>query len=405
MDLKFLVVPIVLLMNACANLTDNNLLPIQSEPIINQKEPLPELLAATFFGDKKPVLTVDQIYLLTEQQKQDFLTEFNSPQYQSTEPHKRIYRYLENHLSDFNYYPDTLTASEALIQNQGNCLSLAILTKTLADIVKVDSAYQLVETAPVFKKSGNIIVTSQHIRTVLFAPKKIAPTGLILVRGIIYIDYFPTFQSRVIRNVDLAEFESMYYTNKAAESLMQKDHNQAYWYLTESLSLKPSHSHAINMMALLHEYVGYPDYAEKLFLFGIKHSADPLDMLSNYHSLLTSQQRHQEAQEIAAKIGRRNDTNPYKWISIANSAYNSEEYAKAIRFYQKANVLAPYLHEPHAGIARSKYRQGYPNRAKKEMVNALDKVHDKNIRKLYQAKLDMLSELLRKNTPVVIKTQ
>lgn len=187
--------------------------------------------------------------------------------------------------------------------------------------------------------------------------------------------------------------------------MIRKNHNLAYWYLDAALKLKPNHSHAINIMALLHENIGYPDYAEKLYLYGIAHSQDKLDLLNNYHSLLKSQRRMSEAREIAEQIGRKNDLNPYKWISLGNTAYNSREYDKAIRYYRKANKLAPYLHEGFAGIARSKLQLGNPDYARKAIGKALDNTHDNNTRKLYQAKLDMLTELLTKNTPTLMKSQ
>ncbi len=405
MKIQFLTLFILLSITACSSVSNNKNAKKPSTPASQVKPipPLPTLLSSSYFGEQKSIIPIEQVFSLTQQQKQDFLKAFNSEQYSSKEPHKRIYQYLENHLTDFNYYSETLNAAESLTQNRGNCLSLAILTKTLADLTDVEIAYQLVETAPVFKKEGNIIVSSQHVRSVLFSPASEEPDAWLIIRGRIYIDYFPTFNSHVLRKVDGAEFKSMYYTNKAAESMIQKDNSQAYWYLNEALKLKQNHSHAINMMALLHENVGYPDYAEKMYQFGIAHSQENLDLLNNYHSLLKSQQRIIEAKEIARQIGRKNDLNPYKWISLGNTSYNSREYEKAIRYYRKANKLAPYLHEGFAGIARSKIQLGNPDYAKKAINKALDNTRNNNTRKLYQAKLDMLTELLTKNTPVLIK--
>ncbi len=407
MTIKFLLVTIALLVSACSGLPNIKISSTESETANPEKTipPLPKLLSSSFFGEPKSVIPIEQVYSLTAKQKQHFLEVFNSEQDSMKEPHKRVYQYLENHLTDFNYYSDTLNASESLIQNRGNCLSLAILTKTLADLAGVKIAYQLVETAPVFKKEGNIIVSSQHIRSVLYSPVPKNPDGWLIIRGRIYIDYFPTFRSHLLREVDEAEFKSMYYTNKAAESMIRKDDNLAFWYLDAALGLKSNHSHAINMMALLHENVGYPDIAEKLYLYGIEYSQENLDLLNNYHSLLKSQQRTSEAKKIAEQIGHKNNLNPYKWISLGNTAYNSREYNKAIRYYRKANKLAPYLHEGFAGIARSKIQLGNPSYAKKAINQALENTHDNNTRKLYQAKLDMLSELLTRNTPILIKSQ
>lgn len=368
--------------------------------------PLPKLLGPSYFGERQIVVPVEDVYLLTDEQKQHFLKEFNSERQQSVDPHRRIYRYLESHLNDFNYYSNTVIASESLARKKGNCLSLAILTKSLADIAEVDLAYQLVETEPVYKKEGNIVVTSQHIRSVLFAPTQETEEGWFLVfRGRIYIDYFPTYNTHMLREVDEAEFESMYYTNMAAEFMIQGNDNKVYWYLKKSLELKPNASQAINMMALLHERVGYPDYAERLYQFGLQHATDDLDLLNNYHSLLKKQNRIEDAKNIAQEIGRRNDANPYQWISLGNTAYNTKEYTKAIRYYRKASELAPYLHEPFAGIARAKIQQKKPGQAANTIKKAINKVRDEQTRKMYRAKLNMLTELLKNNKPVAVKEE
>jgi len=401
---------LLIIINGCAiqttqkNAAKKGGVSAESKPSI----PLPPLAPLSVqFSNPPSIVSVKEVYALTEEQKEHFLKQFNSQSYMSVEPHNRIYKYLETNLSNFNYYADTFTASESLAQNKGNCLSLAILTKSLADLANVDASYQLVETAPVFSRKGNIVLSSQHIRTILYAPIDIAPDPdeILVFRGRIFVDYFPSYNTRVLRTVDELEFKSMYYTNKAAEHLIIGDNKTAYWHLKKALDLKPNHSHAINMMALLYERVGDFNYAERLFKYGIDYSDENLDVLNNYHSLLKQQGRTKEAEKLAIEIGRKNDTNPFKWISLGNSAYNSREYKKAVRYYRRASKIAPYLHESFAGISRSKFQLGAPEQAKKAMNKALENSMDSNLQKLYRAKLDMLTEFLSKGTPVVIGSE
>jgi len=113
-------------------------------------------------------------------------------------------------------------------------LSLAILTKSLSNLADVKISYQLVETEPVYQKEGNIIVSSQHIRTTIFKPP-FSDGKIVYFPSQTTIDYFPTYNSRVLRTVDEEEFFSMYYSNKATEAILKNDFNLAYWYVKNAL--------------------------------------------------------------------------------------------------------------------------------------------------------------------------
>lgn len=386
-----------LILISCANYDIKNNKRNHSKQVVENIIPTPPLLQTEHFGEAISLIHVEDVFELSEQQKEHFFEFYNHPYYQNEEPHNRIYRYLETKLGGFTYNGQTSTASKSLAEDQGNCLSLAILTKSLANLANIDIDYQLVETPAVYQKKNDIVVSSQHIRTVVYAP---FDNGNFF-RGRIYIDYFYQPGTRVLREVKDKEFQSMYYTNKAAESLMEDNMRLAYWYLSAALKLKSNHSHAINMMGLLYAREGFLDAAEKMYLYGIDYSELNLDILNNYHSLLISQDRIAAAKMIEKKIGKSNDINPYKWISLANSAYSIGEIDKAMRYYKKAVLLAPYLHEPFAGIARAEFKKGSANRATKAIEQAIKNVFDSNTMKLYQAKLDMLKEFVNEKSPVV----
>jgi Tfp pilus assembly protein PilF len=374
---------------------------------------LPPYLDGSYFGNKVNLIENEHVYQLSESQQKEFLDYFNNPGIQDIKDIQRVYEYLEKRLDNFNYYSDTFTASEALFNNQGNCLSLAILTKSLADIAQVPIKYQLIETEPVYQKQSNILVSSQHIRTVLYKPfRKI--NGIYYTPTSTFIDYFPTFNSRVLRTVDEAEFFSMYYANKAIEALLKNDLDLSYWTIRKALELKADDSNAHNIMAVVQNQKGYVDYAEKLYLFGLKHiekNKTPkvehqyLDLLDNYHSLLLRQQRHVDADKISEKIGSRTGINPYKWISLGNNAFNNRDYHKAIKHYKRAAKAAPYLHEAYGGIARAEFQLGNNESAERSFDKAMNKSHKIEVQDMYQSKLDMLKQLLTKNNPVLIKSK
>lgn len=383
---------VLLLISACMG----NPAKFTQDTVQPAKPPLKlKLLEPSFFGETVEVIAIEDVFALTNAQKNDFLTLFNAPENRSIYPNRRLSNYLKDRLAHFNFYSDTLTALEALSKNYGNCLSLAILTKSLADLAKVEINYQLVDTPPIFQKEGDVVLSTLHIRTQLLNPKT---ERFFFIRGSILIDYFPTGDSRMLRSVDEAEFISMYYRNKAAEAIIQDKNNHAYWLLKKALELTQNNPHAINMMALIHERIGYSDYAENLYKFGLENTQNKLHLLDNYHSLLVRQNRETEAKVIAIKLKQYHEENPFKWIRLGNESYNLRNYSRAITYFKKAKKIAPYLHETYAGIARAQYQLGHLGSALRSFKKAQKKANKKKNQAMYQAKYDMLSDLIAKNS-------
>ena len=374
-----------------------------TSPVSENKAPVltyPDFLGEKVFGSPIKIIKPSDILQLNPAQQAHFFQFFHSTQQQEIAENMRIYNYLESHLHNYNYYHETLIASQSLIQNKGNCLSLAIVTKALADLVDVKISYKLVETEPVFQKEDNLVISSQHVRTQLYEKQK--DEGKLFPSSIT-VDYFPDTNARTLRAVDENEFFSMYYRNIAAQALIDNELNSAYWNIRAALDLKRNDSEALNMMALLHKRTGYISHAENIYQYAIKAGEDKLSALNNYHSLLLSLGKTGKAQEIESELEKYNDPNPFIWLSIGNSAYNNGNYRKAIRYYNKAKNLAPYMHDIYAAIARSEYQLGNLNKAKKTLTIAKEKSHQQKTKLIYLKKIEMLDRLLSNKKSVITK--
>lgn len=346
------------------------------------------------FGKRPLIIENETIYHLSEKQKQDFLIFFESKNNRALSPNRRIYEYLLRYVKNYHFLNQTLIASQSLEQSKGNCLSLAILTSALANAVAVDTGYQLVESTPVYQKEGNIILSSLHVRSLLFEQKKELDEGLISMgrKGLI-VDYFPTRGSHVRRNVSQTEFIAMYYRNKAADSIIEKDYNSAYWLLRKTLDYIPTDEHAINMMAIVHENSGLSIEAEKLYRYGIKYANNKLDLLRNYHIFLKKEHRINDAKEVKLQLTTIKISNPFDWINLGHSAFDQHQYIEARRYFKRAAKLAPYLHQAYMGIAKAEYKLGNVRAAKESLNAALEKAFSTKTKSLYQAKLAALAQI------------
>jgi len=348
------------------------------------------------FGVRPSIPNPEQIFKLSEQQINEFFAFYLSPSHQKTPENRRIFQYLKKYEESYHYSGKTLTAEQSLIQTEGNCLSLAILTTALAKSVGVDTGYQLVDSQPVYQKEDDIILSAQHIRSLIFEPKKSLnqqiDSGLLeLGRNALIVDYFPTQNSRIRKDISESEFVAMYYKNKAADSIIKNSYDDAYWLIRESLHYSAMDEQSINMMALIHEKKGLNKQAENLYLFGLKHAQNKLDLLRNYHIFLKNQHRLSDAERIKAQLSRIEVPNPFDWINLGNTAFAQNKYREAKRYYKKAAKQAPYLHQAHFGIAKSDFKLGNIRSAKASMKQAKEKAIDQDTKSLYQKKLDALS--------------
>lgn len=156
-----------------------------------QLPPLPQVTAINF-GEPENIPEKQDIFSLTEQQQRRFLSFFHQPQYQYLKPHKRIFEYLQRSLEGFDFRGETYTATEALQRGAGNCLSLAIVTKALADLVDVKLGYQKVNATPIYRKEQGVLLLSSHVRTFLYDPTYTPKEDEWVIRPpMVIIDYFP----------------------------------------------------------------------------------------------------------------------------------------------------------------------------------------------------------------------
>lgn len=355
----------------------------------------PQAVDESSIKQRPHIPTIKQVISLNQKQHKKFLESYNNKN-NSLLPSRRVFAYMQDHLKSASYSAETLTASNVLSQNSGNCLSLAILTKSLADAAGIGIRYEMVKVPPVFKRSNDIILSSQHIRSILYNSeiKKDKIPGKMMKS--ITIDYNPSEQTKALRWVDEDEFYSLYYTNRAAELLAQNKIDESYWYLKEALTIKSSSVQAINMMGIVHSRLGYDTYAEQWYLYGLSFGRGQFELLKNYYLLLQRTDRGNEADKVALQLSQYDADNPFDWVALGDDAYENKKYKLAIKYYKKAVIMARYLHEPYAGIARSHFKLGNTKKAHKAMTKAIKNTKKGDVISIYQEKYDSLSDQLNK---------
>ena len=344
------------------------------------------------FGPRPAMPSRDDIFYLSPEQRSDFLSYYNASEHSGVDKHRRITNYLHRFGEAFNYQGDTFTAEQTMAAQGGNCMSMAVLTTALANVVDVEVGYQLVDSIPVYELEDNLAFKGQHVRSYLFDPDyQPTDSSLMVIRrpGII-VDYFPSGREHFIGNITEDAYVAMFYRNRAANALAEEDFNSAYWYLRESMVYAPEHADAINTLAVLHRRVGDAQRAEALYEYGLEIEVETVSLVKNYRNMLRLQGREDEASALEDQLHTLDDPSPFNWLSLAREAHDAENFALAVRMYDKTLDVAPYLQDAHLGKVQAQLDMGQIAEAATSLDTATEYMYREDERSMYIAKLSTL---------------
>lgn len=332
------------------------------------------------------------IHTLDERQRTEFLSYFHDPQRADLSRHRRVADFITSFGEVFTFYDDTLTATNTFAQQRGNCLSLAILTTALAELVDVEVQFQQVESIPVYSLEGATALKQQHVRSFIYTPTTRAKVGSLILRPAgVTIDYFPSGDEVFVGNISRNQYLAMFYRNLAAEALVEQENDRSFALLQQSLLLAPEHPDGLNMMGVLHRRVGDTLRAEKIYLHAIAGNPDNVSLLKNYQLLLAAQAREQEAEQLGRQLLALEDPSPVNWLAAGNAAFDQGDYRQARALYKRASSLAPYMHDGYFGQARSSYMLGEIDQAERMLSRAREYATDDQRQRLYERKLSALT--------------
>lgn len=344
------------------------------------------------FGHPIAVPDVADLYQLTSQQERQFRQFYQRRKSQGHTSENILFQFLSGELHRFSYRSQTSVAADTLVSLEGNCLSLAILTHALAKLTPAHVQFELVNSTPIFNLEKDIIERGVHVRTKVYRPETEIENALVNSRPGIIIDYFASRSSRFIGNLSPSEFSAMFYNNIAAELLAANKISEAFWYSRKALELAPLYAPHINTLAVIHRRSGDEAQAEKIYRYALKLPTDQLVILKNYRGLLQLQGRLQEAIELDRQIAQVDDPNPFIWIDLGDQALEQSRYQSALKYYQRAVDMAPYVHQSYFGLAKVWYQLGNKKKVRALLSAALEASYDPHHDARYEAKLQVLSD-------------
>lgn len=330
----------------------------------------------------------NELFELTAAQKTTFLSFYERYHQTGMKKHKVIERILTHNLSNFTYFGRTYRASDAMALNQGNCMSLAILTTAFAKLINVEIDYRKMHSLPVFEKHGNVILSSSHVQSVLYDPTFVAAKDRFYFnKPSIVIDYFPDNNDIRSKKLDFNQFVAMYYVNMASEFYIKGNDDSAFVYARKANELDPRSSSALNLLALVHKNKGDLEIAEHIFQLALESDDKNVNVLGNYVDLLKLRGKWQQATLLRKKIDQVYDPNPYHWLEKAQLARIQKNYRKASQYYRKVIKMAPYIKQAYTELYSLYIQQNRLSRAMEVLKSSLPWIYEPKEKKKYKQQL------------------
>lgn len=257
-------------------------------------------------------------------------------------------------------------ASETWRERRGDCLSLTVLTYSVARKLGMNASMQEVETPAIYGRAGELDEVNQHVNVLL--PHLRSDLMVESMAHDVILDFEPDFQAPR-RGTPLTEggIVARYYNNVAVENMARGDNSRAYAYFKAAVASDPGYISPYGNLAVLYRRIGREKEAEALLRHAVSLGGTSDVALHELHRLLTDQGRSAEAQEVARQLEARQSSDPYHWISLGLKDLADNDSRRAIDHLERARDIAPSFAEVHRYLAIAYARAGNTVKAREEV--------------------------------------
>jgi tetratricopeptide (TPR) repeat protein len=304
------------------------------------------------------------------------LSKLRDPRIQNSSAQYRLNHLVtllfEPETKDFSYSRNHSTiAAETWRRKSGDCLSLTVLSYSLAKALEMPVQMQEVRVPVVFDRRGSVEFLNRHVNLLISGRSDgglYVKDGL-LRAGDVIIDFEPQVASRR-EGTALSDdgILARFYNNVAAEYLALGELNLAYAHFKAAVLAAPGYSPSYSNLAQLYTRKGLLHSAEQLLLYAIALDEDSDIALRSLHQLLVSQGRESEALKYKEILQARQEKDPYYWLGVGLHDLQEGSYQKAVDALEHAQDLTRGFQEVHRYLAMAYWRAGKPVQAKNQLA-------------------------------------
>jgi tetratricopeptide (TPR) repeat protein len=343
-----------------------------------------------------PIESQQEVFAL-DQDAKDFVTATINPIADDIEKMETLaYRIFDR--SDLNLLymaSANTTATETFHNRAANCLSMSIMTYALAKQAGFGVRFQDVEIPEYWTRREGYSLLNGHINLQML-PRPNMNVTYFQTKGF-QVDFAPRevkkhFPKKI---VSVETVLAMYYNNKGADALLQKDFTKAYAYFRAATKTDPEFDSTWTNLGFLYRLEGYYQSAEDSYQHAIDLNPENLTAWENLAFLYGYTNRPVAAKDINERLERKRFNNPYYHINLGDEEFEKENWDIALEHYRRALSLDKTKHEVYFGLAKTYYELGAIQRSKRYFALAKRFSNDHQDQERYQGKLDLLTKVQR----------
>lgn len=286
----------------------------------------------------------------------------------------------------------TRTAAEAFEKRAGNCISLIIMTASMAKELNLQVQFQQVYAEEIWSRDSGILLRSGHVNLTL-KRRQIEESSLWFSRSRTFtVDFLPDEEVRGYRSSVIAEHTviAMFMNNRAAEALARGQLDDAYWWARAAVLKDSEFLPAYNTLAVIYRRHGDLAHAERLSRMLLAQEPDNPTFLANLATVLRSAGRQQEAVELTQRLERVEPYPPFHFVDQGRNALDSGNLDAAIALFKRELARDEYNHAAHFGLALAYDRRGDLASAREHLTVAMENSATLRDHDRYAAKLERL---------------
>lgn len=224
---------------------------------------------------------------------------------------------------------ETLTARDAFLKAEGNCLAFSYLFATFARESGLKAHFQEVKIPPQWSSTGDeLYYYSRHVNVVIRMRE--VDDLVIDIDRVNYKTHYRAWRLSDKRAI------ALYYSNKGTDYLTGEDFENAFRYLVKALELSPRDAAIWSNLGVLYRIKQMYNYAEKAYFIALKYDGRQQSVLSNL-SVLYEHMGEMEKSEYYFKLVKEHQLkNPYYRYHQALDAFEQGDYDLALSHLKEA---------------------------------------------------------------------
>ncbi len=339
--------------------------------------------------------TPEQIFALPEQTKADVRLLTRSADSPRVKTDLLLNYLFEKKGTSLLYQNDaTLTAAQTLTARQANCLSLTILSYSLAQEMDLNAEFRDIKIPEYWTQNNGQSLLNGHVNLSIVGGKSLGKNGGIHYSVFNYVIDFDMqnnknhFPSVVLKQMQII---GMFYNNKAAEAMVYDKDDLAYAYLKAAISVDPRSAESWNNLAVLYRQKRQFALAEKAYLLATQLAPEQLNSKANLALLYGVMGEPEKAAQLTQIVNAKRLQNPYYHIMLGNESLALGMTQQAIEHYKKSLAINNKSSEAMFGLAKAHLSIGQTDKAQQYLKSAEKSASNRDERTRYQHKLKLLT--------------